>query len=46
MWLEHVYGYAGMLDYTLQSNIYYTHNTGRTWPAHWQLRNYGIRGLL
>lgn len=28
MWLEHVYGYAGMLDYTLQSNIYYTHNTG------------------
>ncbi|GLC70429.1 hypothetical protein PLESTF_000972700 [Pleodorina starrii] len=29
MWLEHVYGYAGMLDYTRQSNIFYTHNTGK-----------------
>ncbi|KAG2428966.1 hypothetical protein HXX76_011210 [Chlamydomonas incerta] len=29
MWLEHVYGYAGMLDYTRQSNVFYTHNTGK-----------------
>ncbi|GIL75046.1 hypothetical protein Vretifemale_4865, partial [Volvox reticuliferus] len=29
LWLEHVYGYAGMLDYTRQSNIFYTHNTGK-----------------
>ncbi|KAG2496899.1 hypothetical protein HYH03_004906 [Edaphochlamys debaryana] len=29
MWLDHVYGYAGMLEYTLQSNIFYTHNTGK-----------------
>ncbi|KXZ48848.1 hypothetical protein GPECTOR_25g433 [Gonium pectorale] len=29
MWLEHVYGYAGMLEYTRQSNLFYTHNTGK-----------------
>ncbi|EFJ49062.1 hypothetical protein VOLCADRAFT_90304 [Volvox carteri f. nagariensis] len=29
MWLEHVYGYAGMLEYTRQSNIFYTYNTGK-----------------
>lgn len=33
MWLEHVYGYAGMLDYTRQSNVFYTHNTGACAPA-------------
>jgi hypothetical protein len=27
MWLEHVYGYAGM-D-TLQSNVFHTHNTSK-----------------
>ncbi|GFR50670.1 hypothetical protein Agub_g12921 [Astrephomene gubernaculifera] len=34
MWLEHVYGYAGMLEYTLQSNIFYTHNTGQPLNPH------------
>jgi hypothetical protein len=31
MWLEHVYGYAGMLDEStpiLQSNLFFTCNTG------------------